>query len=404
MAENIDKHIAAGKRMLEPDAGLPVYLLWIFAILAGISVANIYYIQPLLNMVKSELVLNDFQASLISLANQGGYAIGLFLIIPLGDLLQRKRVILVNIVILMVALVSVALSHNVVIIIIASLAAGACSVTPQLLIPIASQFSKPADKGKNMGIVLTGLLVGIIGARVISGTFGQFLGWRSIYFIAAALMLASGVTVLAAVPRIASNDFRGGYIALMRSVLSLPRKYPRLMLYATRYALCFASLLAMWTTLTFKMGLPPFNAPAGIIGLLGICGIAGALTASFIGKYTERLGSRRFNLIGCGAGLLAWICFFVGQDSYVGIIAGIIIIDVGMQFISLGNQTSVFALEPKSSNRLNTVYMTTGFVGGALGTFLSGAAWHLFAWPGVCATGAVLVLCSLAITLAARRF
>jgi predicted MFS family arabinose efflux permease len=369
-----------------------------FAVVAGVSVANIYYIQPLLNMVRDQLGLTDFSADLIALASQVGYAAGLFLIMPLGDLLQRRHLVLANISVAMVALVVIALSPSYWLVVVASLACGACSVTPQIFVPLVGQCSHPRDKDRNVGIVISGLLVGIIGSRVLSGTFGHALGWHNVFFIAAALMVACDFLMLAFLPRAQSN-FQGGWRQLMRSLLALPRRFPKLMVYALRYAFCFASLLAMWTTLTFKLGLPPFNAPASIIGALGLCGVVGALTASFIGRYIKRVGVRRFSLIGCGCQLLAWLSFWLGQSSYIGIICGIVLLDIGMQCIQLSNQTHVMALDPSSSSRINTIYMTTGFIGGALGTLGAGWAWGAFAWAGVVSCGTLLVLAALCLVI-----
>ena len=147
----------------------------------------------------------------------------------------------------------------------------------------------------------------------------------------------------------------------------------------------------MWSCLAFKMGQAPFHANSDIIGLLGLCGVAGALTASFVGKYVKRVGVRRFNFIGCGLILFSWLLFFVGENTYLGIILGIIIIDIGMQCIQLSNQTSIFELSPRASNRINTIFMTTYFVGGSLGTFLAGTFWQLHGWHGVIGIGATPV-------------
>ena len=155
----------------------------------------------------------------------------------------------------------------------------------------------------------------------------------------------------------------------------------------------------MWSCLAFKMGQAPFFANSDVIGMLGLCGVAGALTASFVGRYVKRVGVRRFNFIGCGLILFAWLLFFVGENTFVGIIAGIIIIDIGMQCIQLSNQTSIFELNPRASNRINTVFMTTYFIGGSMGTFLAGSFWQLYGWHGVISTGVFLTGISLLITI-----
>lgn len=385
------------KQPLKENEGLPASILWTLAIVAGISVANLYYNQPLLNMIRHELGVSEFKTNLIAMVTQIGYAIGLLFIVPLGDLYQRKKIILTNFILLIFSLLTIALAKDINLILIASFVTGVCSMIPQIFIPIASQFSRPENKGRNVGIVISGLLTGILASRVVSGFIGELFGWREMYFIAAGMMLVCAIIVLKVLPDIQPN-FKGKYSGLMKSLLTLLKEFPQLGIYSVRAALNFGSFLAMWSCLAFKMGQAPFFANSNVIGLLGLCGIAGALTASFVGKYVKRVGVRRFNFIGCGLILLAWLLLFTGENTYIGIIAGIIIIDIGMQCIQLSNQTSVFYLCPQASNRINTIFMTTYFIGGSLGTFLAGTFWHWHGWHGVILIGAILTGTSLLIT------
>lgn len=390
------------KQELKENQGLPSSLLWTLAILAGVSVANLYYNQPLLNRISRDLQISEFTANLIAMITQIGYAIGLLFIIPLGDLYKRKTIILINFAILVISLLTIALAPGIHLILLASLLTGVCSVMPQIFIPIAAQFSTPATKGRNVGIVLSGLLTGILASRVISGITGEYLGWRFIFFVAAALMVICGCVIVRVLPNIPSN-FKGRYRDLMKSLFSLVVEYPQLRVSSFRASIAFGSFLALWSTLAFKMGQAPFFAGNNIIGLLGLCGIAGALTASFIGKYIHTVGVKRLNYIGCGLMFTAWLSAYWEQDSYAGIIASILLIDIGMQCIQLSNQTTIFALNPKASNRINTIFMTTYFIGGSLGTFLAGTFWHWFGWTGVVGTGIVLTACSLTINLFAKN-
>ena len=246
------------------------------------------------------------------------------------------------------------------------------------------------------------MLTGILASRVVSGFVGELFGWREMYYIAAAMMFVCAIVVLKVLPDIQTN-FRGKYGDLMKSLLALVKEFPQLRIYSIRAALNFGSLLAMWSCLAFKMGQAPFHANSDIIGLLGLCGVAGALTASFVGKYVKRVGVRRFNFIGCGLILFSWLLFFVGENTYLSIILGIIIIDIGMQCIQLSNQTSIFELSPRASNRINTIFMTTYFVGGSLGTFLAGTFWQLYGWHGVIGIGATLTCISLLITTLSKK-
>ena len=390
------------KQTLKENGGLPASILWTLAIVAGISVANLYYNQPLLNMIRHDMGVSEFKTNLISMITQIGYALGLLFIIPLGDLYQRKKIIIINFAILIVSLLTIALAPNIHVILIASLFTGICSVIPQIFIPIASQFSRPENKGRNVGIVVSGLLTGILASRVVSGFIGELFGWREMYYIAAGMMLICGMVVMRVLPDIRPN-FQGKYSDLMKSLLSLLKQYPELRIFSVRAALAFGSFLAMWSCLAFKMGSAPFYADSHIIGMLGLCGIAGALSASLVGKYVRKVGVRRFNFIGCGLILSAWLLLFIGENSYWGIVTGIIIIDIGMQCIQLSNQTRIFELCPSASNRINTIFMTTYFIGASTGTFLAGTFWQAFGWHGVIGTGVALTTGSLLITFFSKR-
>lgn len=390
------------KQELKENGGLPAHILWTLAIVAGISVANLYYNQPLLNVMRNELGVSEFKSNLIAMITQVGYALGLLFIVPLGDLFQRKKIILINFVLLIFSLIAIAVAPNIYIIWVASLITGICSMIPQIFVPIASQFSRPENKGRNVGIVISGLLTGILASRVVSGFVGEMLGWREMYFIAAGLMLVCAIVVLKVLPDIRPT-FQGKYAELMKSLFQLIKDYPALRIYSVRAALAFGSFLAMWSCLAFKMGQAPFFASSDVIGILGLCGIAGALTASFVGKYVKIVGIRNFNFIGCGLILLSWASLYCWGNSYVGIIAGVILIDIGMQCIQLSNQTSIFEICPSASNRVNTIFMTTYFIGGSLGTFLAGSCWQAWQWAGVAGIGVTLTIVSLAITVITKR-
>ena len=390
------------KLELKENQGVPSSLLWTLAIISGVTVANIYYNQPLLNRISRDLNISEFTANLIAMCSQIGYAIGLLFIIPLGDLYRRRNIILVNISILVVSLLTIALAPNIHLILFASLLTGACSVIPQIFMPLAAQYSTPETKGKNVGIILSGLLTGILASRVVSGIVGEYMGWRFIYFIAAGLMVVCLLIIIRILPDLPSN-YQGSYAGLMKSLFSIVKKYPQLRIASFRAGFSFGSFLAMWSCLAFKMEQAPFFAGNNIIGMLGLCGIAGALTASSIGRFINTVGVKRLTYIGCSLIISAWIVLYAGQYSYAGIIAGILLIDIGMQCIQLSNQTSAFALCPQASNRINTIFMTTYFIGGSTGTLLAGTFWQWFGWTGVVGTGILLTSCSLLINIFAKK-
>ena len=387
---------------LKDDEGVPASLLFIMACMAAVSVANIYYCQPLLSLMGNDLGIDEWRASLIAMITQVGYACGLFFIIPSGDKFDRKKIVSYSFSILTIALLCIALSNNFHAVMAASFTVGACSVMPQIFIPIAAQYSRPEKKGANVGLIVSGLLTGILASRVISGLVGEWLGWRSMYVIAAIVMSLCTLIVWRIMPY-TENNYTGSYKRLMHSLFALIREYKLLRICALRAAFAFGSFLALWASLTFKMEQAPFYAGSDVVGLLGLCGVAGAMSASVVGRVVSRIGVRNFNLLGAALMLSAWIIAYLWGNTYTAIIITILILDIGMQCIQLSNQTVVFSLNTKASNRINTIFMTNYFIGGSLGTFLSGSAWSMAGWSGVTIVGIGLAFCSLCITLFSKQ-
>lgn len=383
---------------LEENKGIPRHILMTMAVLAGLSVANLYYNQPLLELIRIDLSATEVQANLITVITQVGYATGLFFVIPMGDLYSRRNIILICMLsaALMAALIGFTTRLSVVWT--ASYFLGICSVIPQLFIPIAGQYSRPEHKSKNMGYVLSGLLTGILGARVVSGYIGDWLGWRSMFFIASVIMMCSCILSIRIMPRMKAN-FQGTYPSLMHSMVQIIRTHPRIRLNATRAAFGFGSMLAIWSCLAFHLTQAPFYAGSEKVGLLGACGICGAVAASGIGKFIPRYGIHRFSIGGALLQIMAWVIAFTFGDSYGGLIAAIILVDIGLQCQQLSNQSGCIQEIPKASNRANTIFMTTYFIGGSVGTFLAGCGWKLAGWTGVCLTGTSMAIISLCISL-----
>ena len=387
---------------LKDDEGVPASLLFIMACMAAVSVANIYYCQPLLSLMGNDLGIDEWRASLIAMITQVGYACGLFFIIPSGDKFDRKKIVSYSFSILTIALLCIALSNNFHAVMAASFAVGVCSVMPQIFIPIAAQYSRPEKKGANVGLIVSGLLTGILASRVISGLVGEWLGWRSMYVIAAIVMSLCTLIVWRIMPY-TENNYTGSYKRLMHSLFALIREYKLLRICALRAAFAFGSFLALWASLTFKMEQAPFYAGSDVVGLLGLCGVAGAMSASVVGRLVSRIGVHNFNLLGAALMLSAWIIAYLWGNTYTAIIITILILDIGMQCIQLSNQTVVFSINPKASNRINTIFKTNYFIGGSLGTFISGSAWSMAGWRGVTIVGIGLAFCSLCITLFSKQ-
>ena len=380
---------------LRPDGGIPASTLLMMSAVAGLTVANLYYNQPLLEDIRTDLACSGTLANLITVVTQAGYALGLLLIVPMADMWSRRRIVLtiMSIAALMSAAISV--SHSIWTVLTASLG--------QIFIPIAGQFSEPEHKSRNMGYILSGLLTGILGARVISGYVGQWAGWRTMFIVSAVLMLLCLALTLRMLPRM-PGTFSGTYGSLIKSVWKIFVTHPRMRLYALRGACTFGSMMSIWACMAFHLAGEPFHAGSRTVGLLGLCGVVGAIAASGIGRYVPRLGIRRMTAIGAILQLVAWTAAATLGHTYPGIIAAIILLELGAQFMQLSNQSGCLQAVPDASNRANTIFMTSLFLGGSLATLLSGIGWKLSGWQGVCLTGAVFAVVPLLTVLKLRIF
>jgi predicted MFS family arabinose efflux permease len=377
--------------------------LWLMTIGAGLVVANNYYNQPLLGMISRELGESEEAVSRISMFTQIGYALGLLLIVPLGDMFKRKKIILASFACNILVLLLFGRSNSLFLMLVSSLLIGLTSVVPQMFVPIAAQLSDPKDKDKNVGLVMSGLLIGILGSRLISGWVGEIWGWREMYYIAAGIIFTLGVMIMFLLPDI-KPTFSGKYWQLMGSILYYARTIPSLQLAAARGALGLASFSVFWTTLTFHVEQPPFYGGSDVAGSLSIFGIAGALSASLVGKMSGKVNKVHLISVALLLMIISWIIFGFAGFSYTGLIFGIILLDMGLQSMHVSNQTIVFSTNPDASNRLNAVYMTSYFIGGSFGTYIGGIAWANYGWSGVVVSGlAFVVICIIMHLLLGKR-
>ena len=371
---------------LVPNGGIPRNILFAMAVIGGLTVANLYYNQPLLEAMRQSLGATELQANLITFITQLGYAAGLILVVPLADKVSGRKIITVNMSVAVVCCLAIAFSKSLWIIWLASLVLGCNSVVPQIFIPVASHFSKPENKSRNMGIVLTGLLSGVLGARVLSGYIGELAGWRTMFAIAAVIMAVCLFCMLRTLPAM-PNSFDGSYGKLMKSIGNIYHGYPTIRIYALRGGLSFGSMMAIWSCMAFHLAGAPFHAGSDAVGMLGLCGLAGATAASGIGKYIPRFGIEKFCQAGNILQFAAWIVAYLFSDSYMGLVVAIILVDVGAQCYQLSNQSGCLALVPEATNRSNTIFMSHLFAGGSLGTLCTGVAWNYGGWNAVCLVG-----------------
>jgi predicted MFS family arabinose efflux permease len=360
-------------------------LVWILAAACGISVANIYYNQPLLEQMGGTF---NGSAAYLPMFTQIGAGMGMFLFVPLGDMFERRRLIVLVSSCAAAACVLTALSPSLAFLSAASLILGLASIVPHLILPFAAQISAPAERGRVVGTVLSGLLVGILAARTVSGFVGSALGWRAMFWIAALLMSALAFTLGRTLPT-SEPRLRLSYAQLLRSIVTLIREQPLLREASLIGALLFGAFSVFWATLIFRLG------DAKMAGLFGLVGVAGALAANAMGRIADRRGPRYTVGIGITITVLSYVVFWLTGATIIGLIAGVILLDLGVQAGHVSNQTRIYGILPEARSRLNTVYMVTYFLGGSLGSALGAYGWKLAQWNGVCVAGLVLSLIAL---------
>ena len=357
-------------------------------IATGLVVANLYYNQPLLEDIAHAFNVSRAKAGQVSILTQVGYATGMFFLVPLADMVKRKRLMLIVFAFIVLALLLTASAQSINILIVASFLLGASSMIPQLLVPMAAHLAKPHERGKKIGVVMGGLLIGILLSRTLSGHIGKYFGWRSIYYMAAGVMLVIWLLIGLLLPEV-EPDYKGSYKKLLASLAHLVKSQPQLRLAALRGALCFACFSAFWTTIAFLLT-QNFRLDSDAAGNFGLVGAFGALAAGLMGRLSDKMDAYKLSGFTLALILISFVIFYFSAHSIAGLIVGVIIMDMGVQATHISNQSIIFALIPEARNRLNTVYMVTYFLGGAMGSLFATLIWKYYQWNGVCAIGAAL--------------
>lgn len=355
----------------------------LMAFCTGLIVANIYYCQPLVILIAKDFKLSETDAGKITYLTQIGYALGLFLLVPLGDMFERKKQILMITGLAIFALLVAAISHTFFLLEIASILIGTCSIVPQLILPLAANLSTDENRGANIGMIMSGLLVGILASRAVSGSIGFWLGWRAVYYIAAAIC---GLLIILMAKRFPKSypAFKGTYKELMRSMFGYIKTQPALRETSIINFLAFAIISAFWTTMVLFLANPPFSFQTLQIGLFGIAGAAGALAAPLVGKLSDGNNPRKNLMIGFILQIVSIALFyFTGSHLYLFVI-GIVLIDIGQQAIHVTNQTRIYTLIPEARNRLNTIFMSVSFIGASCGSALGLWLWDQGGWALFC--------------------
>jgi predicted MFS family arabinose efflux permease len=380
---------------------MPRSLVLLLAVASGAAVANLYYAQPLLHQIAGTLHTSSSTAALLVTASQIGYAAGLVLLVPLGDLLDRRKLVSRMLIVCALGLFAADLAPGLGLLAAAIGVVGVTSTIAQVLVPFASTLASDDERGRVVGQVMSGLLIGILVARTFSGLVAELTGWRSVFGFAAVAMLVLAAALWRALPQVPPTG-ETSYPRLLVSVWTLIRDEPLLRLRMVYGGLGMASFSVLWTTLAFLLSRPPFSYSEGVIGLFGLAGLAGAAAAQAAGRAADRGGASFATGMFLAAIALGWALLALGSTSVPLLIVGIAVIDLGIQGQHILNQTLIYELRPEARSRLTTAYMTGNFLCGAAGSAVAGVVWSGGHWGGVCALGGVLSLIALAVWVASR--
>jgi predicted MFS family arabinose efflux permease len=364
--------------MTSEKSNLHPAIIPLMAVSAGVIVANIYYNQPILNEIGQALQVSESQIGKVSMLSQLGYGLGMFFLLPLGDKLNRKNLILLLCGLLIVTLTLFAFSSTLMGICILSFFVGLFSTPAQIILPMAATLGKH-NRGKNVGQVFSGILVGILGARVLSGLITEWLGWRYVYGISAFMVLTMTILLKLYLPEV-TPKFKGSYLNLLKSTLALVKEYRVLRQAALLGAFTFGVFCSFWTTLTFHLSSAPLNYHTGTIGLFGLIAIGGALVAPYFGKLADKGNVYNSLLLTVSMIIGSILLIKVFPYSIPVLIISVFFLDIGVQATQITNFTRIYSLHEDAHSRLNTIYMTTYFIGAAVGTYFGLLSWKLGQW------------------------
>ncbi|BCK76735.1 major facilitator superfamily sugar transporter [Acetobacter aceti NRIC 0242] len=365
----------------------------------GLAVASIYYNQPMLGVM--ERAMPSSLTALVPMTTQLGYALGLFALVPLGDLLERRQLIVWQFVLLAAALAITALAPGAGIVLLGSLLIGAAATVAQQIVPFAAHLAPPERRGAVVGVVMSGLLCGILLSRTLAGFVADHAGWREMFWLGVPLSLGAGAVMRLLLPY-SRPDTQHSYASLMASLVHLWREFPALRLAAFTQALLFGAFSVFWSILALHLQEPRFNLSAEAAGLFGIVGAVGILAAPLAGRFADRHGPHRAILAGTILTLLSWVLFGTWL-SLGGLVVGCILLDFAVQSALVSHQHIVYALRPEARSRLNTLFMGVMFLGGATGAAGASAAWVIGGWSAVALFGGLMAAGALALQVISAR-
>ncbi|NHQ92631.1 MFS transporter [Janthinobacterium lividum] len=383
-------------------ASAPRGKILMMAVIAGAVITNIYCTQPILPLIQSGLGVDLASVNLVAGAALLGFATGLALLLPLGDRVDRRTLVLGQIVLAFVCALAAALAPGIWPLIGASFGLGIVSCVPQQLVPLAASMSPPAERGRSVGTVVSGIMVGILLGRTVAGVVGEAWGWRAVYAMEAAFMVPVWIAAAALLP-CGKPGSQLSYLGLLASLWPLARDHRPLRESMLIQALLWACFNAFWVNLASLLANGPWHLGSAWAGAFGIIGAAGALAATVGGRATDRLGSRTVIGLSIAIVTLAYLLLAGAASSLLLLVIGVIVLDIGVQAALVANQTRAFAVDPAAQGRINSLYMTATFIGGAAGVAVSGWLMQRFGWTGVAVFGVGLGMLAGVIHVAGSR-
>lgn len=386
-----------------PTSSMSQKLALLFAIACGLAVANIYYAQPLLDAISNEFDITPSSVGIVITITQVCYALGLLLLVPLGDLLHRRWLIAGQMLVSVLALIVVGTATNSMVLFIGIAAVGLLAVVTQTLVAFASTLAAPAERGRVVGVVTSGIVIGILLARTFAGVLTDLAGWRSVYLVSAVLTLIMACVLFRVLPHDEHKRESLSYLQLLRSMLTLFAQERILRIRAVLALMIFTAFSILWTSLVLPLSAPPLSLSHTAIGAFGLAGVTGALAAARAGRLADRGLGQRTTGVALILLLISWLPISYTQHSLLALIVGIVLLDLAVQAVHVTNQSMILTLRPEARSRLTAGYMIFYSIGSATGSIASTSIYDYFGWNGVCVLGAFVSASALLFWLLTRR-
>lgn len=369
-------------------SGISRLVTWLFAVACGMSVATIYFAQPLLDHLSREFGIDYSVIGSVITVTQVCYGAGLLLLVPLGDLLNQRRLIITQMLLSVLALVLVGTASSSAILYAGIALVGLLAVVTQTLVAFAATMASSAERGRVVGVITSGIVIGILLARTVAGSLTDLAGWRAVYLVFAALMLLVVGVLWKVLPNIERTVKPLSYSQLLKSVFVLFAEVRILRVRAILALLIFAAFSILWTPLALPLSAPPLSLSHTAIGAFGLAGVAGALAAARAGKLADLGYGQKTTGVALSLLLLSWFFIRYTEQSLLVLVIGIVLLDLAVQAVHVTNQSMILPIRPEARSRLTAGYMVFYSIGSAVGSISSTYVYTHYGWDGVCLLGA----------------